>query len=89
MGQPETIGQLGDYGISTTSKLPLKINIQNAIKITVGNGHIGILTADGISWSCGKNTNGQLRKQFKNKCNISSKSWKQNNRPFLSEEIIL
>ncbi len=76
MGQSENTGQLGDYGISATSKLPLKVNIQNAIQVSVGDGNLGILRADGTNWGCGKNTNGELRKQFKNKRNISSKSRK-------------
>ena len=52
-------GEIGNYATSSTN-LPIKTTIENAIQASIGDGHVGVLTSDGVVWCWGKNTHGQL-----------------------------
>ncbi len=55
----EVTGELGNNA-TNSSNLPVKTSIENGVQVSIGNGHIGVLTSDGAVWNWGKNTNGQL-----------------------------
>ena len=52
-------GEIGNY--NTESKaLPTKTTIKKAIQVSMGDGHVAVLTTEGVVWSWGRNNEGQL-----------------------------
>jgi alpha-tubulin suppressor-like RCC1 family protein len=45
---------------TTSSSLPVKTTIENAIQVSIGDGHVSALTSDGVLWAWGRNSSGGL-----------------------------
>lgn len=54
-----TNGEIGNSA-KVSKSLPTMVNIKNVVKVTMGQGHVSVLTTEGTVWAWGLNTSGQL-----------------------------